>query len=182
MFEKSAAGQRTPSTGFRLCLRLTQPTLVEQRCSLPRPPPASRTPPSRPHNMGDDGFSASELRKRNLRGGSVPDDQLTCASLHGLAMHMQQGWSASQPAQWIALRAPPLPILTLFACSSAHVLPAMQRLAASRTSCRTGLGVAGFDDRRDCCSGDPGSSLLPVVLGGRWCGATRRGDPVAGTV
>jgi hypothetical protein len=28
--------------------------------------------------MGDDGFSASELRKRNLRGGSVPDDQLSC--------------------------------------------------------------------------------------------------------
>eukprot|EP01048_Picozoa_sp_COSAG05_P012541 COSAG05_NODE_1263_length_5338_cov_44.046956_2_plen_112_part_00 len=28
--------------------------------------------------MGDDGFSASELRKRNLRGGTVPDDQLTC--------------------------------------------------------------------------------------------------------
>ena len=29
---------------------------------------------------GDDGFSASELRKRNLRGGTVADDELSCAS------------------------------------------------------------------------------------------------------
>eukprot|EP01045_Picozoa_sp_COSAG04_P058331 COSAG04_NODE_28298_length_276_cov_1.084746_1_plen_65_part_10 len=28
---------------------------------------------------GDDGFSASELRKRNLRGGTVADDELSCA-------------------------------------------------------------------------------------------------------
>ena len=26
---------------------------------------------------GDDGFSASELRKRNLRGGTVADDELS---------------------------------------------------------------------------------------------------------
>lgn len=50
--------------------------------------------------MGDDGFSASELRQRNLRGGSVPDDQLRCADRLRFAL----------PAASHACRAQPAPI------------------------------------------------------------------------
>lgn len=73
--------------------------------------------------MGDDGFSASELRKRNLRGGSVPDDQLTCVLPKTPVSRSGLG-RVSRARQFAlrAARAPPHPMLTLVAWSSARML------------------------------------------------------------
>ena len=48
-----------------------------------------------------------------------------------------------------------------------------QCLAASRAPRRTGLGIAGLDDRRDCCSSHPRSGVLPFILRGTTRGVNR---------
>lgn len=48
--------------------------------------------------MSDDSFSASELRKRNLKGGSLSDDQLSAAQLrarHGIESN-RRDWATGE--------------------------------------------------------------------------------------
>ena len=115
-----------------LCQALIPPALKMGRHAEDRQQPGARSggeplaslgayqkKPTR-NTMGDDGFSASELRKRNLRGGSVPDDQLTCVlpvSRSGLGRVSRARQFALRAA-----RAPPHPMLTLVAWSSARML------------------------------------------------------------